>query len=171
MRISRKSWTPHLRFAGLWNNFYRETEPCEAGIGIDPGGVVHWTADADARFIYVLAEGSENVGEPPGLERSIIWRMDTDREEMPHPTGTVTYGVSPAGAYTRVPADGDAPALEVGTTYKLIVLRDFGPSHLTNCSFVFGDPLPSEGNKPFDCTRQLRLGRRSVRTSKWAEAC
>ena len=134
-----------LRFAGLWTNFYRETEPCEAGIGIDPEGVIHWTAEADARFIYVLVEGSDNVGEPPGLDmpEGIVWRMDTSREYEPHPTGSITYGVSPEGAFTRVPSDGEAPALVEGTTYKLVVLKDFGPSHLTNCSFVFGEPIAS----------------------------
>ena len=57
------------------------------------------------------------------------------------PPGTLIYGDVPEGSLQVVPAEGDAPELVEGTTYKLFVLRDFGPLRLANCNFVFGQPV------------------------------
>ena len=131
------------RFAGLYTNYAGETETCEEGFGVEVDGTVHWGGAQAARYVYVMEETALNVADPPGLDtpEGILWRMDTPEEGVPHESGTVTYGVAPEGAFTKIPAEGEAPALVEGTTYKLFVLRDFGPMRIANCTFVYGDPV------------------------------
>ncbi len=132
-----------LRFAGLYTNYTGPTEVCEPGFGVDVDGTVHWGGVQDARYVYVLEEGSANVADPPGLDtpEGILWRMDVEQGGTPYVSGSVTYGVAPEGGFTRIPAEGDAPALVEGTTYKLFVLRDFGPLRIANCTFVYGETV------------------------------
>ena len=134
------------RFAGLYTNYTEETQPCGAGEGVAPDGTVHWAASSDARYVYVLEEGSANVADPPGLDNpeGMLWRLDVTYDGTPIPSGTLTYGVVPEDALQRRPEAGEAPALVEGTTYKLFVLRDFGPLRLANCSFVYGEPIEQD---------------------------
>ena len=74
----------------------------------------------------------------------MLWRLDVTYDGTPIPSGTLTYGVVPEDALQRRPEAGEAPALVEGTTYKLFVLRDFGPLRLANCSFVYGEPIEQD---------------------------
>ena len=125
-----------LRFAGLFTNVYGETTPCEPGVGIDANGVLSWEG-ADLRYIYVLEENASNVGDPPGLDKpeGMIWRLDWGGELFK--SGEITYGEVPQGAGQFYPAEGSPASLEAGQTYKLFLLRDFGPTRVANCKFVY----------------------------------
>ena len=135
-----------FRFAGLYTNYTEETQPCGVGEGVAPDGTFHWSMAAGARYVYVLEEGSPNVADPPGLDNpeGILWRLDVAYEGTPIESGALTYGMIPEDASQRRPESGEPPALVEGTTYKLFVLRDFGPLRLANCSFVYGEPIAEE---------------------------
>jgi len=135
------------RFSGLYVNYTEETEPCGPGYGIDDAGIIHWGGSGKARYVYIMEAEARNVGDPPGLDspEGILWRMDTRSEAEPFESGTVMYGIPPEeGAFTRVPETGEAPDLIEGTTYKMFILKDFGPLRLANCSFIYGEPVEVE---------------------------
>ena len=132
-----------LRFAGLYMAYTEETQACGPGEGMDSDGTIHWSRKGVARYLYVMEEGSDNIGDPPGLDHpeGIIWRVNLPRDEEPWETGAVTYGKVPTAGIQIVPEAGDAPELELGKRYKLYVVPDYGPFRLVNCNFTYGDAL------------------------------
>lgn len=121
--------------------FYRQAEfeptACENGEGVDVDGTVRWTGGR-ARYLYVLAAGSDNPGVPPNLDipAGTLWRVDTIAPAVPMKTGEVVYGTVPAETAQRAPAAGSAPALVGGETYLLFALADVGVP-VTRCLFTF----------------------------------
>jgi hypothetical protein len=117
----------------------RVTPPgaCKAGEGVDPSGIIRWNGGA-ARYVYVLAQGSENPGVPPNLDlpEGTMFRLDVRASEAAIASG-LRYGSTPPGSFQVQPPAAPAPALEVGKTYHLTVLRDVGLP-IANCLFAFG---------------------------------
>jgi hypothetical protein len=103
---------------------------------------------AKARYVYVQADGAQNPGVPPNqdLPDGTLWRLDVlASAEALH--GEVRYGETPKGSFQAVPSSGHAPALQVGTRYKLYVLQDVGVP-VINCNFDFGQPLSTTSTQP-----------------------
>ena len=113
---------------------------CEEGTGLDADGSLYWDSDYDARYLYVLEEGSSNPGLPPNFDmpEGILWRVDIPYTGQPMEPG-VTYGELPATAVQRVPTDGSAPELVPGTRYHLYALYDVALP-IGRCVFVAPEP-------------------------------
>jgi hypothetical protein len=111
----------------------------ETGQGIDSEMRVQF--GGTARYVYVLEPGGENPGVPPNLDRpdGTLWRLDVLASAVPIASG-VTYGTTPEGTFQAIPERERAPALKVGSTYQLYVLRDVGLP-VANCLFTFGDAV------------------------------
>jgi hypothetical protein len=121
------------------NRLQPPTRCSDEGLGIDPALGVHY--DGSARYVYVLADGSENPGVPPNLDMpaGTLWRLDV----LPSADAVASgfrYGTTPPGSYQALPERGEAPELKRGTTYQLYVLRDVGLP-IANCKFMFGDAV------------------------------
>ncbi len=116
-----------------------EFEPavCENGEGVDDDGTVKWVGGR-ARFLYVLAVGSDNPGVPPNLDRpaGTLWRVDTVAPAVPMKTGEVVYGDVPEGAAQDLPTSGAPAALVAGEQYVIYALADVGVP-MTRCVFTF----------------------------------
>ncbi len=112
-----------------------EPSPCEGGEGIDAEGVIHWSG-GPARYIYVLAEGSENPTVPPDRDTpaGTRWRLDVPHWGEPLTTGAVRYGEVPAERIQRHPGQGQPEALVAGERYYLYVSRDYFQP-ITRCLF------------------------------------
>ena len=112
-----------------------EPEACAGSQGVDAQGSVKWGNGA-ARYVYILAAGSENPGVPPNLDlpEGTIWRLDVPSNGSAVASG-VRYGEAPVGTTQRFPAEGAPAALVSGETYYLYVLADIGLP-LTRCLFV-----------------------------------
>jgi hypothetical protein len=124
--------------------FYRqaifEPAPCEEGEGVAVDGTVTWRGGR-ARYLYVLAEGSDNPGNPPNFDKpaGTLWRVDTLPPAVPMKTGEVTYGEIPDGHEQELPVDEAAPAaLVAGDTYVIYAFADIGQP-MTRCTFTFGE--------------------------------
>lgn len=107
---------------------------CEAGQGIDADGTVRWVG-GNARYLYVMHEGTQSPGVPPNLDtpEGTMWRVDLPftAQTLIEP-GTVMYGETPAGALPRVaPTEG----LISGQRYYLYVLQDIAIP-ITRCLFT-----------------------------------
>ena len=103
-----------------------ELPDCEEGEGVDADGTISWTSEFDARYVYVLEEGSENPGVPPNFDMpdGVIWRIDIPHDGQPMSTG-ISYGGLPETAFQAYPDDGSAPPeLVAGQRYNLYVLYD-----------------------------------------------
>lgn len=124
----------------IYTNKVTPPVACKAGEGVDTAGVVRWNGGG-ARYVYVLAEKSENPGAPPNLDlpEGTLFRLDVRASEDPIASG-VRYGTTPKGTFQVQPPSSPAPALVVGTTYHLTVLRDVGVP-LANCLFEYGKDL------------------------------
>jgi hypothetical protein len=120
-----------------------EPEPCDRGQGVDADGRVRFGSDR-ARYVYVLEEGSKNPGVPPNLDRprGTLWRLDVLASDEGVEDG-FAYGTTPRGAFQAIPESEPAPALEQGTTYHLVALRDVGVP-IASCTFVYGEELVNE---------------------------
>lgn len=131
----------------IYESSVRPPTPCGAGEGVAPDGRVFFSASA--RYVYVLENGSKNPGVPPNLDRpaGTLFRLDVLASQDPVETGTLSYGMTPEGSFQVIPEKGKAPALLKGKTYQLTALRDVGIP-VTNCTFVFGEPLPTAEPKP-----------------------
>jgi hypothetical protein len=118
----------------------------ETGQGIDPE--LHVQFGGTARYVYVLEAGSGNPGVPPNLDRpeGTLWRLDALASAAPIASG-VKYGTTPAGSFQSLPERDPAPALKVGTTYQLYVLKDVGLP-VANCLFEFGAPVQAPASTP-----------------------
>lgn len=110
--------------------------PCEKGEGVAADGSMN-LGEFPARYVYVLAQGSDNPGVPPDLDlpAGTLWRLDVRPDQPPVMSG-IRYGQTPAGTFQTVPGKGQAPALEEGKTYQLYVLYDVGVKS-TNCLFKY----------------------------------
>jgi hypothetical protein len=109
-------------------------------MGVDPQLAVQFGA-APARYVYVLAEGSDNPGVPPNLDlpQGTLWRLDVLPSAAPVASG-LRYGTTPAGSFQAFPERDEAPKLARGKRYQLYALRDVGLP-VANCYFTFGDPV------------------------------
>jgi len=125
----------------IYANSVKPPAVCQAGQGVDPEGKAHWTG-GDARYVYVLAQGSKNPGVPPNLDlpAGTIWRLDVLASEAPVESG-VPFGTTPPGTFQWFPESTPAQPLQAGTTYQLVALLDVGVP-LVNCLFEFGSAVP-----------------------------
>jgi hypothetical protein len=114
---------------------------CGAGEGVTPDGTIVWNG-ADARYLYVMREESDNPGVPPNLDlpEGTLFRLDVLASQPALASG-VPYGTTPPGSFQFFPEAERAPKLVAGTRYHLYVLEDVGLP-LANCLFRFGDELP-----------------------------
>jgi hypothetical protein len=121
--------------AGILEQASKAPEACVKGEGVDAEGLVHWTG-GDARYVYVLREGSATPTIPPNLDtpEGTLWRLDMKPSSEPVATG-ITYGSTPAGSVQKVPSQGAPPTLTSGETYHLVALRDVLFAR-TSCLFV-----------------------------------
>ena len=102
-------------------------EACDDDVFVDVSGVLHWDAERDARYVYILAEDAANPGIPPNydLPEGTIWRLDVPFDGEPLATGAVSYGTLPAGVQQKFPVNGAEPSpLVSGQRYYLYVLED-----------------------------------------------
>lgn len=129
----------------IYQNLVTPPTECGAGEGVDEAGRVTWKGSLGARYLYVMAEDSDNVGVPPNLDNpdGTLWRLDVLPNAKALQPGVV-YGTTPAGSYQATPSDALAPALQPGTRYHFAALLEVG-FPLSNCVFSFGEPAaPSD---------------------------
>lgn len=117
----------------IYEIFNSKPTKCEAGVGIDASGVVHFSGDA--RYVFVLEDGTQNPGVPPNLDlpEGTLWRIDVLADSSPIQDG-FRYGTTPSGVYQHTPPDRPAPALEFGTKYHFVVVKQVGLLAV-NCTF------------------------------------
>ena len=113
-----------------------EPSACAEGEGVAADGTVTWSGGR-ARYLYVLAEGSDNPGVPPNLDlpAGTLWRIDVPPEGSSLRSGEVRYGEVPAGTAQKAPATGSPPSLVSGATYYLYALADVMVP-ITRCTFT-----------------------------------
>jgi hypothetical protein len=132
----------------IYANRVKKPDLCsELGHGVDAKLQVQFGA-GQARYVYVLADASENPGVPPDLDtpQGTLWRLDVLASQPALASGLM-YGSTPAGSFQVVPERGSAPALERGKRYQLVVLRDVGLP-VTSCLFTFGAKVASAAAAP-----------------------
>lgn len=115
----------YIPFGGpLYTQTIYEPEACDAGEGFDAEGAIQWP-DGDARYLYVMAVGTDSPGVPPNrdLPEGTIWHVDVSEDDAPFATG-VMYGEAPENSRQRVPFEAAAPALEAGAEYYVYALKD-----------------------------------------------
>ncbi len=126
------------QFEALFGRLFREPVAC-----IDPyegvvDGTLVWNG-AGVRQVYILETDANTPGFPPNLDRpeGTVWAVYVTPDARPLESGTVTPGEIPAGTQQMVPADGSAPVLTAGRTYRLYATPDVMiPSEL-DCLFTF----------------------------------
>ncbi len=113
-------------------------EACAEGTGVDASGMLTWSDQQAARYIYVLEQGAENPGIPPNLDlpADTRWRIDVPFDADPLSSGSVQYGEVPEGILQYFPGE-QAPAapLDSGETYYLYVLKDIAVP-IARCLFT-----------------------------------
>ena len=109
---------------------------CASGEGVDAEGTVTWLG-GPARYVYVLEVSSSSPGVPPNLDMpsGTLWRADAPWTVAPVASGTVKYGVTPAGFTPRQPTSGAPAPLAKGQQYYLYVLADIAIPN-TRCLFT-----------------------------------
>ncbi len=115
---------------------------CTDAEGVNSDGTVVWTGGG-ARYVYVLADGTDNPGVPPNLDLpdGTLWRLDVLASADPLPSG-IAFGRTPPGSFQTYPEHSPAAPLQRGTRYHFYVLYDVGlPA--ANCNFVYGEPRPT----------------------------
>jgi hypothetical protein len=113
-------------------------EPCPEGVGINRDGLLSWSSDESARYIYLLEQDANSPGIPPNFDipAGTLWRIDVPFDGTPVATDTVVYGIKPAGMTQSVPAQDVAPpSLTSGTTYYFYVLQDVA-TPIVRCLFT-----------------------------------
>ncbi len=108
---------------------------CTGTDGLGSDGKLRWSS-GNARYLYVLEQGSANPGVPPNLDQpgGTRWLIEVPFTAAPFASG-VTFGTLPPAATQRVPAAGAPSALTPGATYYLYVLEDVGIP-ITRCLFT-----------------------------------
>ena len=88
-----------------------------------------------ARYVYVLEADAQAPGVPPNfdLPTGTLWSIAVPPDAASIGCG-MPYGSRPEGVVQRVPAEGEAPALQSGRSYFLYVLRDVAQP-ITRCLF------------------------------------
>jgi hypothetical protein len=124
----------------IYDASVKRPEACGPGEGIDPAGKVFFRV-GQARYVYVLEQGSANPGVPPNRDRpqGTLWRLDV-LPRFPALEVGFTYGTTPPGSFQDLPVTGRAPALVRGRTYQLVAFLDMG-FPVTNCLFTYGEAL------------------------------
>ncbi|WNG36717.1 hypothetical protein F0U61_25890 [Archangium violaceum] len=114
---------------------YRPTA-CANGEGVGADGTLRWRG-GKARYVYVLEQDTTSPTVPPNLDlpQGTLWRLDVPSNGTPVESGTVRYGVIPAGMSQRFPASGQPATLTSGKTYYLYVLADIIVP-ITRCLFT-----------------------------------
>ena len=137
-----------------------EPSACENGEGVSPDGKLNWSG-GNARYVYILEEGSENPTAPPNLDlpEGTLWRLNVDYRDDPISDG-IAYGVVPSGAKQAFPVEGAPLPLVQGQTYYIYVQRDVAIP-ITRCLFVYeGETMeaPEQPEEPAE-------------TSPWMDTC
>ncbi len=136
--LTRRGYTPEdfaevdpIPFPFYLQQIY-EPEPCGNGEGIARDGTVTWLG-GDARYIYLLEEGSEPPLSPPNLDEpeGTLWLLEVYWDEDPMSSG-ITYPEGPARAEQRYAG----PELTEGETYYLYVQADVA-APITRCTFTY----------------------------------
>lgn len=133
----REDFAGAVPFGGpIYDQSIYTPRACAEGVGVTADNSIQWTG-GNARYVYVLEEGSANPGVPPNLDtpRGTLWRLDVPYTGTPLSSG-ITYGMAPEGTMQRIPAAGSAPALVNGRRYYLYVLADVGLP-VTRCTFAY----------------------------------
>lgn len=135
--LDRDDFADTEPFGGpLYDQLFYEPGPCRNGEGVARDGTVTWN-NGRARYVYVLAEGSQSPGVPPNLDTPVgtIWRLDVAPTADALESG-IAYGSEPTGTSQAVPTSGAPAALVPGTTYYVVALKDvYQP--LTRCTFTY----------------------------------
>ncbi len=111
-------------------------QPCIKGEGISADGSMAWR-NGKARYVYVLEANSLSPTIPPNLDIPIgtIWRLDVSSKSAPLASGSIRYGIVPAGTSQRFPLEGPPAPLLSGRTYYLYTSVDVAiPA--TRCLFI-----------------------------------
>jgi hypothetical protein len=118
----------------IYANYNAKPKPCSASEGVDGQGVLHFPGDA--RYVYLLEDGSKNPGVPPNLDlpEGTLWRLDVLPNAAALKDG-FHYGSTPAGSFQNTPPSTPAPALEFGKRYHFVVIQYVGITQ-TNCTFT-----------------------------------
>lgn len=132
----------------IYANSVKPPELCGAGQGVEPDGRVRFDG-SQARYVYVLAEGSKNPGVPPNLDlpQGTLFRLDVLASAPPLESGAVRFGETPDGSFQAYPEATPAAPLNAGTRYQLVVLQDVGLPAV-NCIFEFGKPVAMRPSAP-----------------------
>ena len=98
-----------------------------------------WNSEGGVRQIYVLKENAETPGFPPTEDTPVgtVWALYVNPDAEPIGSGQIGLGEKPPGTTQFVPADGSAPVLEHGSTYRLFATPDFQLIRELNCTFVY----------------------------------
>ncbi len=123
----------------IYINYSAEPRRCTAEEGVDADGVLHYPGEA--RYIYLLEDGTKNPGVPPNLDlpEGTLWRLDV----LPSADALVSgfrYGATPKGSYQNTPPATPAPKLYFGKKYHFVVIKSVGLTAV-NCTFELGKPL------------------------------
>ena len=115
--------------------FY-QPQACKNGEGVQADGTLKWSG-GKARYLYVLEANSSSPAVPPNLDTptGTLWRVDVPVEGNPMSSGTVRYGVLPAGQTQKFPQEMAPRALESGQSYYLYVTADVAIP-ITRCLFT-----------------------------------
>lgn len=125
------------QFDALFGRLFETVSACVSPYeGIVDGKIV-WNGDG-VRQIYILDPGADAPGFPPNLHlpEGTVWALFVDTDAAPIESGTLSIGEIPDGAVQAWPADGSAPVLSDGSTYKLYATPDVMNVREANCTFT-----------------------------------
>ena len=134
--LSVEDFSDAPAFGGpLHDQIFYKPEACTNGEGISNDGVIFWSG-GDARYLYILEQGSQSPTVPPNLDKpeGTLWRIDVSSDSSPLKAGEVIYGQVPDGVTQAVPKERSAPPLQPGDTYYLYASLDVGIP-ITRCLF------------------------------------
>jgi hypothetical protein len=101
-------------------------------------GQITWNGEG-LRQIYVLPLEAETPAFTPNLDlpAETLWAVYVNNDAQPIASGSLPLGVVPDGAVQRVPADGSAPEMVEGETYRLYGTGDIMQGRYLDCTFVY----------------------------------
>lgn len=126
------------QFDALFGALFLEPAPCvEPYEGIIEGQIT-WNGEG-LRQIYVLPLEAETPAFTPNLDlpAETLWAVYVNNDAQPIASGSLPLGAVPDGAVQRVPADGSAPGLVEGETYRLYGTGDIMQGRYLDCTFVY----------------------------------